>query len=389
MARFLLVAPPLVGHVLPLAAVAQELEERGHEVAWAVHERHVGHLLPPGATVYGLDDDRAAELNELHAARLEADPRSASFMVFDGYFCPLARETLAEVERAVADFRPDVLFVDQHAYAGAFAARRAELPWATSSPSFQLVIDLTALDLVRSFIADRLDALQRDCGLEPIDAPDRSPHGVVLYTTRAFLGDVPLPSNCVLVGPVTSGIADEPSFPWERLRRRPRILVTLGTVVGSAGRRIHERVVEAFGGTDLEVVLGAEPEVAPPSPPENVIVAPRLPNRRLMSQVDAVVCHAGVLTVHEALLHGLPLVLTPVTNDNTFLARTAARSGAGIVLRSRRLTAAELRDAVETVLREQSYRRAAAAIGASLRASPGAAGAAGFLERLVGAPAGS
>ncbi len=386
MARFLLAAPPLVGHALPLAAVARELEERGHDVAWVVHERHVGHLLPPGATVYGLDDDHAQELHVRLGERLEASALRATLTVFDDYFCPLARETLADVERAVADFRPDVLFVDEHAYAGAFAARRAELPWATSAPSFQLLVELTSFPPVRRFIGERLAALQRDCGLEPVDAPGRSPHGVVLYTARAFLGEASLPPNYLFVGPVTSGMPGDEPFPWERLRRRPRILVTLGTVVRSAGRRVYEATIEAFGGTDLEVVLGAPPDIAPASPPGNVIVLPWLPNDRLMQQVDAVVCHGGVNTVHEALRHDLPLVIAPGAYDHAVVGGAVARSGAGIVVRSRRPRAAELREAVETVLGEPSYRQAAAELGASFRAAPGAGGAADFLEELVAAP---
>lgn len=383
MSRFLLVAPPLVGHVLPLSAVARELEARGHNVAWVVHERHVEHLLPQGADVYGLDDDRVGKLHELHGARLEAGARHATLTVFDDYFCPLARETLADVERAVADFGPDALVVDEHAYAGGFAARRAQLPWATSAPTVQVLIDLTAPSQVRRFIDDRLAALQRDCELEPVESPGRSPHGVVLYTTRPFVGELPLPDEFVLVGPVTSGIPDDLPFPWERLRRRPRILVTLGTVISAARRNIYEKAIEAFGGTDVELVLVAPPNVAPATPPENVTVAAWAPHDRLMPQVDAVVCHAGVNTVHEALRHDLPLVMAPAAYDQGFAARAVARSGAGIVVRSRRLTAAELRTAVETVLREPSYRRAAAELGASFRASPGAAGAAAFLEGLA------
>lgn len=383
MARFLLATPPFVGHVLPIAAVARELEDRGHDVAWAAHERHVGHLLPPGATVYGLDDDRAAELNEQQAARLSTDAVAATAKAFDNHVRPLAVETLADVERAAADFAPDALFVDEHAFAGGLAARRLGLPWATSSATPQALIEGTMPEPLRRITVDRLAALERDCGLEPIGMSGRSPQGGVLYTTRPFVRDVPLPPRYVLVGPVTSGMPDEPAFPWERLRRRPRILVTLGTSVPPAGRRLYETVVEAFGDTDLELVVGAPPELAPAAPPANVIVAPRLPNHRLMPQVDAVVCHGGMNTVHEALRHDLPLVVTPVAYDQGFISRAVARSGAGLAVRSRRLTAAELRNAVETVLREPSYRKTAAEIGASFRAAPGAAGAADFLEELV------
>jgi len=384
-ARFLLTAPPLAGHVIPLAAVAYELQARGHEVAWAVHERQVGRLLPADATVYGLDDERAGELLAAHTARLEeeAGRPDLTLTIWDDVFGPLALETLPGLEQAVDDFRPDALFVDEHALAGAFAARRAGLPWVTSSPSFQAVADTTSLDAVRRWLAARQAALQRTAGLVPVPSPGRSPQGVVVYTTRAFVGATSFPAECVFVGPAVVPRRQDLPFPWERLVRRPRVLVTLGTVVPAAGRRVYEAAVEAFGGTDVELVLCTPGDVAPPATPANVVAVEWAPFDTLLPQVDAVVCHAGVNTVNEALLHDLPLVVTPVAYDHAFTARTVVESGAGLAVRARRLRTSELRSAVEAVLGDPSFRAAATRIGASLRASDGAAGAADVLEAVA------
>ena len=43
----------------------------------------------------------------------------------------MARFTLPAVNRAVLEYQPDMLVVDQHGLAGALAAHRYGLPWAT------------------------------------------------------------------------------------------------------------------------------------------------------------------------------------------------------------------------------------------------------------------
>ena len=59
MSRFLLVVPPLVGHINPAVGTAAELTERGHEVAWAGHSELIRQFASVDATVFGCALDRA------------------------------------------------------------------------------------------------------------------------------------------------------------------------------------------------------------------------------------------------------------------------------------------------------------------------------------------
>ena len=52
MSRFLFVTLPLMGHALAIAAVAAQLEARGHEVTWAGSERFLRPLIGPDAHVH-------------------------------------------------------------------------------------------------------------------------------------------------------------------------------------------------------------------------------------------------------------------------------------------------------------------------------------------------
>jgi UDP:flavonoid glycosyltransferase YjiC (YdhE family) len=96
-----------------------------------------------------------------------------------------------------------------------------------------------------------------------------------------------------------------------------------------------------------------------------------------------VVCHGGQNTVCEALAHGLPLVVTPIHDDQPLIARQVTAAGAGVELRIEQLRAPELRDAVLAVLDEPAYRAAAGVIRDSFAAAGGATTAADRLEMLL------
>jgi UDP:flavonoid glycosyltransferase YjiC (YdhE family) len=96
----------------------------------------------------------------------------------------------------------------------------------------------------------------------------------------------------------------------------------------------------------------------------------------------AVVSHGGHNTVCESLAHGLPLVVTPIRDDQPIIAQQVVEAGAGVRLRFARLTAAQLRAGVRAVLDDPAYRQGAGRIRDSFAAAGGACAAADHLERL-------
>jgi MGT family glycosyltransferase len=115
----------------------------------------------------------------------------------------------------------------------------------------------------------------------------------------------------------------------------------------------------------------------------HILFAGHVPQLALLPHMSAVVCHGGHNTVCEALAHGLPLVVTPMRDDQPIIAQQVATAGAGIRLRFDRLGATELRDAVRAVLDDPSYRAAAATVRDSFTAAGGAVTAADRLEELL------
>ncbi|NBH09293.1 nucleotide disphospho-sugar-binding domain-containing protein, partial [Amycolatopsis sp. SID8362] len=163
---------------------------------------------------------------------------------------------------------------------------------------------------------------------------------------------------------------------------RPAVLVSLGTANTGAGADFLRATAEAFAGLPARAVI-ADPGGVLGAVPPNVLVRPSVPQLPLLARVDAVLCHAGHNTVCEALWHGLPLVVAPIRDDQPIVAAQVVAAGAGIRLRFGRANRERIVTALEEVLTEPSYRRAAEAVAASFRAGGGSAAAAGHLEQLA------
>jgi MGT family glycosyltransferase len=385
MARFLFVVPPLVGHTNPTVSVGRALSALGHEVAWVAHPRAVRPLLPPGARLIELDDhvpeQRWAEAN----AKARAVRGLAAFQfLWEEFFIPLARGMAPGVDAAIDEVRPDALIVDQQAVAGALAARRRGLRWATfATTSAGLTDPLSGLPKVKEWLVAQLAALEREAGLEPIAEPDRSPHLVIAFTTEALVGATErFAPHVRFVGPAIALRPEATPFPFEALRGGPRVLVSLGTVNFEVGERFYNVAIEALEGEDVQVVLVA-PERQLRRIPANFLVRPFVPQLQLLPHMSAVVCHAGHNTVAETLSHGLPLVVLPIKDDQPVVAQQVADAGAGIRLKFGRVQPEELRGAVRRVLTEPSFREAAARVQRSFHEAGGAARAAELLVELA------
>ncbi|MCC7217969.1 MAG: hypothetical protein IT517_14425 [Burkholderiales bacterium] len=383
MSRFLFVAPPFAGHVLPLASIGVELASRGHDVAWVSYDA-ARPWVPDGGAWFTVPPDPALE-SATGAARAPP-PRflAAEFAVFyRDVVVPMAVAMLPHVDAAVAAWRPDVLVIDQHALAGSLVARRRGLPWATSSPSSLLYGQALASHApARRWLSGLFAAVQRDAGVDPVESPDVSPHLVLLFTSRGLAGEAgEFPAHYRFVGPALAHRRDPDGFPWEALRRRPRIIVSLGSVLAQHGERFFATLAAALRDQAVEVVVGAPDGVLRDAPP-NFIVRAWLPQLSLLPHADACLSHGGSFAV-ESLANGVPLVLAPVWTDQFATARAIVAAGAGVRVRYGRVGADELRQAVHDVLFVPQYRAAARSAQAGLLAAGGTPAAADHVIALA------
>jgi zeaxanthin glucosyltransferase len=383
MSRILFITLPLTGHVYPASAIAQQLSGDGHEVAWVGSRTHLLPLIGAEATVYGTG---------LRPYRGLADTGLQSVKsLWEDFVVPYTRFTLPSVEKAVQDYAPDLLVVDQHALAGALVAERHGLRWATlCSSSMELAQPFRKLPKIEAWIRGHLATVRAEAGLSDGEAPDLlfSPYLVVALTSHALTGDLVFPGHYALVGPALSARPAGAEFPWDWLDSgRRHVLVSVGTMAESNATdstNFYSRATEALAplGDRLQAVVIAPPD-AIPDPPGHLLVAPRVPLLDLMPHLDAVICHGGLNTICESLRCAVPLVVAPLTRDQPINAAQVVAAGAGLRVSFGRATPAQLRAALTMVLDDPGYRAAATRIRDSFVAAGGARAAAQRLAQLA------
>ncbi|ANN18388.1 UDP-glucuronosyltransferase [Amycolatopsis orientalis] len=376
MSRFLLVVPPLTGHVAPLRAVAAELLRRGHDVAWCGPEPTTSELTRAGRV------HAAGDALEFAVERRPEGLRGFAALKFlwERYLIPLADAMVPGVEKAVADFRPDVVLADQQAFAGALVASRRAVPWVTSaSTSTELADPLGALPKIAAWV----DGLQDDLrARHHVSCGDLrfSPELVLAFTTVTLTGPITGPGAVRFVGPALAP-APPIGFSWDRLDGRPLVLATLGTANAALGRRFLSECVDALAGMPEVQGLVVDPTGELLS--DEVLLAKRIPQAEVVRQAAAVICHGGHNTVSETLACGLPLVIAPIRDDQSMLAQQVEAAGAGLRLRFDRVKAPDIRRTITDVLTEPAYAAAAARVRASFAAAGGVGAAADHLESLL------
>jgi zeaxanthin glucosyltransferase len=386
MSRFLIVTLPLAGHAYRAMAVADALRARGHEVAWCGSNAYFGPLLGPDAILFRTGTRLFREQAGHGIAALKS--------LWQQYVIPMARFTLPAVDRAIGEYQPDVVLVDQHALAGALAAHRRGLPWATLiTQAMELTHPLAALPRVDAWIRAQLASFCRDVASgiasEGGSSSDGrldllfSPYLVIAFTTSAVTGDQPFPDHFALVGPA---MLDRPgTFAWDLLDpARRKVLISVGTLATGLAADFYQRAAAAVAPlrATVQAIIVGPPELVP-DPPGNVLVVPSVPMLALLPRLDAVISHGGMNTVCETLAHGVPLVVAPIRHDQPVVASQVVRAGAGIRVPFSRVRPVQLREALVTVLDDRSYRHAAGRIADSFAAAGGAPAAAARLERLA------
>ncbi|ORT55771.1 nucleotide disphospho-sugar-binding domain-containing protein [Streptomyces sp. CB03238] len=387
--KALFVVPPLAGHVNPTLAVAAELAERGHGVAWTGPAEVLPRLLPTGATLLPSGDRAGSRgYGTLHEQWRDLRGVAALRFLWEEAIVPLAHAMLPGVEEAVDAYAPDVLVVDQQALAGAVVARRRGLPWVTSaSTSAEFTRPFDGFPRVGEWVADRIAGLLAACGAPAGWDPRFSDRLVLVFSSPELVGaDGTYPPHYAFVGPALGARpSDGSAFPWHRLDPvRRRVLVSLGTLNREAGGRFYATVLRAVEplADRVQAILVAPAEAAG-EVPDHVLHQEYVPQLALLPHLDAVVCHGGHNTVCEALAHGLPLVVAPIRDDQPIVAQQVVAAGAGVRVRFGRPRAGELRDALDAVLDDPAHRHAARRVQASFAAAGGAAAAADRLEKLL------
>ncbi len=428
MARFLICVWPLRSHFFPLVPIAQALREQGHEVAL--------YSGPKACDVFGGEGFTCFPFAQVDADWVESTflgggtPtqwtdtfRFRRFMI--DWLVGTIPAQVADLDAVVEEWKPDVVFSETSMWGPMLVLHeQRNLPVAVFSTVIACLLPgpeappygvglkpprnwrtrwiARTVERLKDAAAGKLtravNTVRAGYGLGPI--PTRT---VTEFNGRMPLYVVPgvrefdynrqdLPANVQYVGPCAWNRTQKdvaPAWLSELAGDQPVVHVTEGTVhtqkpfvLSAAARGLADlplQVVMTTGGHrgPEDVGLG---ELAP-----NIRVERWVAHSDLLPHTDVVVTTGGAGTVSAVLEAGIPLVIVPTEWDKPENARRVEDAGAGIFLPASRCSPARLREAVQRVLTDPSFRQNARRLGDLWAQHNGPTRAAELLGELAGA----
>ena len=383
MAAIFFFSLPAHGHVNPTLPLVRELTSRGHRVLYYDVEAFREKIEAAGAQFVPIDA-------YMPPAPEDIDRRAGKdFALLIEMAADLTLSLNERVAQDVAVHHPACVVGDSVCIWGKLLARRHGLPFICSTTTFAFNDQSARLmkrqpgEVLRMLLGmPRMARKLRQLREHGHDAPDvisligndtKTP--TIVYTSRLFqpmaetFGD-----SYAFVGP--SVMQRYPRRPHDR----PLVYVSLGTVLNNAPD-FYRSALQALSGMDCDAILSIGDAVDPAAlgpVPGNVRIFPRVNQLEVLAGADVFLTHCGMNSVSESLLCGVPMVLFPQHGEENAVAIRCEQLGAG--LRLKRPSASCIRSALEAVLGDDRYRRAAQTVAEDFARCGGAAEAADFVE---------
>lgn len=390
MAKFVFIVPPLTGHINPTLSIGAVLLRRGHEVAWISLDKSLALRLPEGGQLLLIEYDESDQQKQDSEKYLDIITKKIVYgidsikFLYEEVLIPLNRHSYEGILTLLDEFKPDLIITDHQMFAGAIAAVNKNIPYATSVTAPAAIKVMDELPKIHEWEVNQIVTLQKELGIQSGNSIACSDLLTMVLTSKAFFGEMELPSNYQFVGPVIHKRAGQIAFDWLKLEQseQPKVLVSIGTTFDHEHKKsFFAKVIEAFADEPLTVVVVSEPSLFEEWP-QNFIVQRNVPQLELLPHLDAVVCHGGHNTVCETLTNGLPMVVVPIAYDQSHVAGRVVRVGAGLRLNFNRFKSKHLKEAVEEILNNSDFKEAAQKMSASFEEAGGTETAADLLVQL-------
>ncbi|MEV6073002.1 nucleotide disphospho-sugar-binding domain-containing protein [Nocardia sp. NPDC052001] len=398
MARYLVAASPIPGHVTPMLTLAADLRRRGHQVRLLTGARFRETAAAQGIPFVTLDAHTMATPTDVphrHLPGLLRRWRIGRAELREGFLAPIAgqfRALTAELNRAEYDaVLADVMFTGVIPLLLAEKPRPAVLacgvvPLMLSSADTapfgmgwrpRLGRDYTRLNRFVEHVLFRGDQRRLDeilarlgLGAAPhylLDWP-RLADRLLQFTIPGF--EYPrrdLPDSVVFTGPLPDrGPARaQSSHWWSDLPATTTVVhVTQGTWNNTDLDQLIRPTLTALSGRDDIAVVACTGGSRTPlgAIPANAYISDFIPYGDLLPRVDVMITNGGYGGVQQALRHGVPLIVAGESADKPEVAARIAYTGAGIDLGTARPRPGAIAAAVDRVLGTADYRSAAAGL---------------------------
>lgn len=401
--KVLVYTAPARGHLFPTVPILLELQRRGHDVVIRTIAAEVAGLRGLGFKADPVDP----AIEAVAMADFKEHNPLASLKAGVANFIARGEIQLPEVQRAIDEEQPDLLLVDVLCWGAAAVAEASGLPWASIQhsptplpapevPPFgpglkpmagplgrlrnRLITPLT-LGMLERVALPGANALRAKAGATPlrgaVDMFTRPPLTLYLTSRALEYPRTQWPESFVFTGPLTWDPAVDPPA-WLDELTRPVALVTTSSEFQDDGVLVRSALA-GLTGEDLDVVATMPAGLEECDVPRNAHLAEFVPHSLILPKAVVAVTHGGFGATQKALAAGVPVVVVPFGRDQAEVGRRAQASGAGVMLSTKRLSAARLRGAVRQAI---TLTAAAEELAVKMAADGGAPLAADRLEAL-------
>jgi len=163
------------------------------------------------------------------------------------------------------------------------------------------------------------------------------------------------------VGPSLFFKNEKTDFPFEKLKNKKVIYISLGTLLRD-NSNIFNNCIEAFLNTDFFVVIstGLEKELEKfKELPDNFMVRQYVPQQQVLEYVDVFITHAGMNSVNESLCFGVPMILLPHTYEQILIADRVEELGLGISKKIIKISSKQLIEITNLLIADPNYKKQA------------------------------
>ncbi len=375
---------PAYGHTNPTLGLVRELTSRGHEVYYFSFEQFRPVIEQAGAHFIGCDAYEFEMEDKENADRVAKDIAFSTELIVSS---TLALDDM--VTEKIKEIRPDLIVSDSVAFWGKLAALKSGIPYVSSTTTFAFnryssrYMKQSASQAVKMLLgiphSNRQIKRLREKGYPVKNILDivqnDNDTNTIVYTSSYFQPCAETFSERYhFIGPSIRPITEPVAKTADRT-----VYISMGTI--NQNRAFYRSCIDALKETDWQVIIsmGSNTDRFDDLPP-NIQIYDFVDQMAVLSIADGFITHCGMNSVSEALYYEVPLVLFPQTTEQEAVAGRTEELGAGIRLKS--IEGKDIKEALETIMNEPSYKNNAVRISESFRSSGGIKEAADFLESL-------
>ncbi|MBD2777695.1 glycosyltransferase [Iningainema tapete] len=415
MTHFGIICPASTGHLNTMFPIGRELQKRGHRVTLvgvldvqskALEAGFEFRAIAESESPVGTTAQSLAQLGELNG--------QAALRYTITFFTQATALLLLYAPDAIKDAGIEALLVDQTISGGGTVAEFLQIPFVTvcsavvlnqenSVPPFftnwsynpawwarlRNQVAYSQLRRIRKPIQQVINEYRQERKLPIHSHPRESYSKLAIISQQPAEFEFPrqnLPQWFHFTGPYHD-FTGRPrvDFPLEKLTGQPLIYASMGTVQNRL-QYIFRDIASACVGLDAQLVISlggsASPETFSDLPGSPLVVG-YAPQLKLLKKATLTITHAGLNTTLESLSNGVPMVAIPVANDQPGVAARIAWTGCGEAVPVARVNVPKLRDAIQRVLKEDSYKKNALRLQEAISRAGGVSRASDIIEQAV------